>query len=121
LEKKKITPTALSMLTNYEWKGNVRELQNTIEYLCCVSSQDTITTTDVQSKIFISVHESNFEVNDQNEKLDIIPIKYLEKMEIEKALKKFGNTTSGKLQAAKALNIGKSTLYRKLIEYDIEN
>jgi transcriptional regulator with PAS, ATPase and Fis domain len=42
-------------------------------------------------------------------------------MEIEKALKKFGNTTSGKLQAAKALNIGKSTLYRKLIEYDIEN
>lgn len=117
--KKKIETDALSMLINYQWKGNIRELQNTIEYLCCISAGETICVEDVKSKIYSNDHVvASFE---RNEVIEVIPVNDLEKKEIEKALDKYGHTTAGKLQAAKALNMGKSTLYRKLKAYGIDN
>ena len=45
---------------------------------------------------------------------DIIPLKYIEKIYIKKALEIYGDTTEGKKLAAKKLGIGIATLYRKL-------
>ncbi|WP_248483500.1 GAF domain-containing protein [Tepidibacter aestuarii] len=44
----------------------------------------------------------------------------LEKKEILKAIKKYGNTTDGMKKTADALNIGIATLYRKIKKYDIK-
>lgn len=44
----------------------------------------------------------------------------LEKKEILKAMKKYGNTTSGMKKIADDLNIGIATLYRKIKKYDIK-
>ncbi len=44
----------------------------------------------------------------------------LEKKEILKAIKKYGNTTEGMKKTADALNIGIATLYRKIKKYDIK-
>lgn len=115
--KKRIENNALNMLVTYEWKGNIRELQNTIEYLCCISTNQLITLNDVRGKI--RSYEEDRQYTKDKEIIEITPIKNLEKIEIEKALNIFGHTTEGKLKAAKALGIGKSTLYRKLKEYNI--
>jgi len=44
---KRITPAALEGLQRYRWKGNVRELRNTVERLIIMTSGDTIDITDL--------------------------------------------------------------------------
>lgn len=111
IDKKIIDKDAMKLLCNYEWKGNIRELQNTIEYICCICMGDVVLSSDIREKLQITTY--------QEEETGVIPINILEKKEIVKALEKYGNTTEGKIQAAKTLGMSKSTLYRKLKEYDI--
>lgn len=56
---------------------------------------------------------------DEMYKEEIKTVEQLEKEEIEKAIKKYGNNTQEMKQVAKALNIGIATLYRKVKKYNI--
>lgn len=56
---------------------------------------------------------------DELYKEEIRTVEELEKQEIEKAIKKYGNNTQEMKQVAKALNIGIATLYRKVKKYNI--
>ena len=56
---------------------------------------------------------------DELYKEEIKTVEQLEKEEIEKAIKKYGNNTQEMKQVAKALNIGIATLYRKVKKYNI--
>ena len=56
---------------------------------------------------------------DELYKEEIKTVEQLEKEEIEKAIKKYGNNTQGMKQVAKALDIGIATLYRKVKKYNI--
>lgn len=56
---------------------------------------------------------------DELYKEEIKTVEELEKQEIEKAIKKYGNNTQEMKQVAKALNIGIATLYRKVKKYNI--
>lgn len=56
---------------------------------------------------------------DELYKEQIRTVEELEKEEIEKAIKKYGNNTQEMKQVAKALNIGIATLYRKVKKYNI--
>ena len=56
---------------------------------------------------------------DELYKEEIRTVEELEKQEIEKAIKKYGNNTQGMKQVAKALDIGIATLYRKVKKYNI--
>lgn len=49
-----------------------------------------------------------------SKKTEITPLKELEKREIEKALRMYGNTKAGKAKAAEKLGLSLATLYRKL-------
>jgi two-component system, NtrC family, nitrogen regulation response regulator NtrX len=44
---KRITPAALEALQRYRWKGNIRELRNTVERLIIMTSGDTIDVADL--------------------------------------------------------------------------
>ena len=44
----------------------------------------------------------------------VVPLKELERAEIQKALRICGNDTEGKKKAAKMLGIGLATLYRRM-------
>src|SRR5215475_3820679 len=44
---KRITPSALDALQRYRWKGNIRELRNTVERLIIMSAGDTIDVADL--------------------------------------------------------------------------
>jgi two-component system nitrogen regulation response regulator NtrX len=44
---RRITPAALDAMQRYRWKGNVRELRNTVERLLIMSAADTIDVSDL--------------------------------------------------------------------------
>jgi transcriptional regulator with PAS, ATPase and Fis domain len=109
-----IEDKALESIMNYSWPGNIRELQNIIEYSVNMSIDEIIKYENIPNKIKDSI--SKFE-NINNE--DIIPIYELERIEIVKALNKYKDYKKDKERAAQALGLSKATLYRKLKEYKI--
>ncbi|MVX67063.1 AAA domain-containing protein [Clostridium chromiireducens] len=100
-------------LKKYDWNGNIRELKNVVErdyYL----SEDEIT--NVDCLYYNSVDKNISKVESSIEEIKIVPLDKLEEKAIGDAIKK----CNGNLQlAAKLLNIGRATLYRKIKTYDI--
>lgn len=111
----KISRDAFKVLERHEWKGNIRELKNTIENMVVLSSKKTLDIDDIPEYILDSVKKhKNLTVYpmDLNE-----AIKILEKKKIKEAL---SLSKGNKSKAAKILNIPRTTLYYKLEQYDIE-
>jgi len=50
-DSKKISPEAMELLKNCYWKGNVRELENTIERVSALTDKDTITPEDLPDEV----------------------------------------------------------------------
>lgn len=111
----KVEDAVLEIFMNYQWPGNVRELENTIEYAVNMCGSSVIKCTDLPKRLKGSLN--NFDINNN---LEIIPIKELEKREIQKALELFGHSKQAITKAADALQLSRATLYRKLKEYKIE-
>lgn len=104
---------AESILLSYSWPGNVRELKNTVEY--CVHMTDTC---------YIEAHHLPQRVRQEKppekKKLArIIPLESVERELINEALKVYGYSLKGKKNAAAALGIGLTTLYRKGKKYHL--
>lgn len=102
-----VTDEAMQLLMNYEWKGNIRELQNVIERTIIFAEQDEIRAFDVglggaKSEQFSSCDENLSSA-----------MKIYERIHIDRILHKYHGD---KPQAAKALGVGLSSLYRKLDE-----
>lgn len=110
-----INSDALETFMNYKWPGNVRELENTIEYAVNMCGSSTIKSMDLPNRL--KVLENQFI---SNKIPGVIPIKELEKKEIQKALQYFGHDKQAITLAANALQLSRATLYRKLKEYDIK-
>lgn len=111
----KITDSTMQILKAYRWEGNVRELENVIEFMVNMMGEDGILDEetmprDFQEKTSLSTLEAAPVSTDGV----ITPLKTLESAEIRKALRLCGDSTQGKKEAAKQLGIGLATLYRKL-------
>jgi len=104
-----------NIFKKYQWPGNVRELENTIEYAVNMCNSNVIKEQDLPNRLI----RAN-KVVDKTLLDTIIPIKDLEKREIEKALIYFKNRNQSITCAANALGISRATLYRKLKEYEIK-
>lgn len=100
----------MKVLVAYDWPGNVRELENCIERCCAMNSGPVIHTTDLPSSIIGSSARPDV----ASPEARIMRIADLEKQAIVGAVEKLNGD---KLMAAKLLGIGKTTLYRKLKEY----
>src|SRR5439155_5879672 len=48
---KRIAPPALDALTRYRWRGNIRELRNTVERMIIMTAGDTIDITDLPETV----------------------------------------------------------------------
>ncbi len=97
-------------LKQYKWPGNVRELKNIIERTVILSDGETLTASllpfDMQQSVSSSFGEA----------MSAFSMASMEKLQIIKVL----NYTKGnKAEAARLLEIGVTTLYRKLEEYNI--
>ena len=104
----------LNLLINHRWSGNIRELQNIIEYSVNMSSNSIITMDIILNRIknieYIEVTKSNEDIRRLDE---------LEKKEIIKAINKYKDYKKDKELIAKALGISRATLYRKIEKYKI--
>jgi len=111
---KKITGFSAGFLTqleSYEWPGNVRELKNVIEraiILCDGTELD-------ESLLPFEIAERK-QVND-NTGHTAFDMAAIEKMHIQRVL---NHAHGNKAEAARLLNIGIATLYRKLNEYKLD-
>lgn len=113
----KIDSSVLKILKDYNWPGNVRELENVIEYAVNMCSGDEIKEENLPNRI---KNSSNNIIEPNNDDYNILTIKELERNEIYKALKNFGNSKKAIAKASEALGISRATLYRKLKEYNID-
>ena len=107
-----LSDEALKAMLAYDWPGNVRELENCIERSCAFTSGPLIHTTDLPREIANLPEPEHVMGNHHLRK--IIPMAELEKQTILGAI---AELNGDKLQAARLLGIGKTTLYRKLKDY----
>ncbi len=110
-----ITEDTMEALCRYPWYGNVRELENSVEFMINMMEEEGILTRQtLPDNILGTVRETKNVSVPAPPAQQIRPLKDLEEQEIRRALELFGSGTEGKRQAAKALGISLATLYRKL-------
>ena len=103
-QEKLLSDKALKAMLAYDWPGNVRELENCLERTYAFTSGPLIHTTDLPREI------ANLPVTDAgngSSHREIVPMAELEKQTILSAI---AELNGDKLQAARLLGIGKTTL-----------
>ncbi|HAU5021151.1 TPA: AAA family ATPase [Clostridioides difficile] len=132
IQLNKIEENVMNMLINYNWPGNIRELENAVEYMMNLVGDDGIIYKDMLPLDILNYYNINGNIC-KNKDINIIfeddivggivenqerilSIKELELTYINKLLNKYGRDTKTKKKIAKDLGIGLATLYRKLEE-----
>lgn len=108
-----LSPEAAELLLNFDWPGNVRQLQNCIERGVTLARFEQLTPQDLPEKVrnFRAPAETGaFAVDPEH----IVPLHVLERRYIEQVLRAAGDNKS---QAARLLGVDRRTLYRKLEGY----
>lgn len=95
----------LLTLSQHNWKGNIREMKNVIERVIILAEGDIIGTDLLPIEFRVGTPEK-----------DALDMESIEKQHI---LKIITHTQGNKTQAARVLNIGLTTLYRKLDHYKL--
>lgn len=102
----------------YDWKGNIRELQNIIEHAAVVCSGENVDLRDLPRYLIDTTYDTEnpklkkAEVSDLNQL-----VRNIEREAIIKALKKYPYNKSA---AIRILGISRRTFYKKLKDYKIE-
>lgn len=114
----KISEEAMAYLQRYPWYGNVRELENTVEFMINMMEEDGILDVNTLPGNLLEQDQKPSCVSagstpDGSLRETVRKLADLEECEIERALRIYGTDTKGKKQAAKALGISLATLYRK--------
>ncbi|MDR3724141.1 MAG: sigma-54 dependent transcriptional regulator [Terracidiphilus sp.] len=118
-----LSDEVLRTMMHYDWPGNVRELENSVERACALSSGPILHLGDLPTQLQQQGLESRRvlvagEVEDGEAP---VAVKTLAELERDAILGAIRTLNGDKLQAAKMLGIGKTTLYRKLKEYGVED
>ena len=97
---------AMDALLRHAWPGNVRELEHAVERAVLMASSSRITPTDLSLR----------RMQDAATSLESMPLEDVEAFLIKKAVSRYGSVTD----AAKALGLSRSALYRRLERYGIQ-
>jgi transcriptional regulator with PAS, ATPase and Fis domain len=120
-----ISPVAMNKIMSYNWPGNIRELENTVERAVNLCNSSIIN----QDDIFIeNLHKDNlksnlpgdvgmeYKNNNMMSEIDIEPLEVIEKRAIERALSiSGGNITT----TANMLKVTRNTIYNKMKKYNL--
>lgn len=107
---RKVPQEVLAMLKSHNWKGNVRELENTLMQAVVLSKGDVL------EKENILLHKENISPEDETIG-SFLSLSEVEKKHIHAILNKTGWDIT---RACQILKIGRATMYRKIKEYGIE-
>lgn len=115
--KKIIDREAMQLLTNFDWPGNIRELKNIIERLNIMVIDDTITYQDVRE--YVPDHK-NIPISNNFDSKDLSLKEAKDEFEKDFIIQKLQENEMNISQTAKALNIERSHLHKKIKSYDIK-
>jgi len=113
------TKKALKLIYEYDWPGNIREMENTIERCLIISDKEVIDIDELPQHIKAADKSGFFDqpgtiFTDDN----IVPFEKIKEEAIRHALR----VTKGNIvEAAKRLQLGRATIYRLMEKYSIEN
>lgn len=100
------TEEALKLLQSHLWKGNIRELKNVVERAVILQEGDAVTVDSLPFEFTIAPANGP----------DVYELAQVAKQHIQKVLH---YTNGNKAEAARLLNVGLATLYRKMDEYNL--
>jgi len=121
-----ISKDALQALITYDWPGNVRELENAIERAVIIASGRAIDLEDLpeaiskialQDRDRIKVERAKAASEGRTTTFEITVPSSMEEIERQAIEATLDYTAGDKSHAARALGIGRKTLYRKLEQY----
>jgi DNA-binding NtrC family response regulator len=98
----------MEKLQAYHWPGNIRELKNSIERAVILSNDTELTVDQLPADLQSPVQKQ--------QALSAFDLASMEKLHIQRVL---NHTKNNKAEAARLLNIGLATLYRKIEEYGL--
>jgi transcriptional regulator with GAF, ATPase, and Fis domain len=122
-----ISKDALQALITYEWQGNVRELENAIERAVIIASGRQIELEDLPEAISkialeardrIKVERAKAASEGRTTTFEVTVPSSMEEIERQAIEATLDYTEGDKSHAARALGIGRKTLYRKLEQYN---
>ncbi|MGI5920235.1 MAG: sigma 54-interacting transcriptional regulator [Syntrophomonadaceae bacterium] len=124
---KYVEPEVMDLLVNYDWPGNVRELQNVVERIVSITDGDTIRLEHLPDSI-VPHHEGSADEFPQYLPFEVqgYPLRGKRKLQYQRResqrivslLDECGGNIS---QVAREMGISRSTLYRKMQQYNIGN
>jgi two-component system response regulator HydG len=110
LDAKALAPEAVARLNTYPWPGNIRELESTVSRAALSAPGRTIRDSDIEF-----LHPG---ATTTTEAVPRVPtLAENERAHIERVL---DGTSWNKKEAARLLEISRGTLYRKIVEYNLE-
>jgi len=98
--------SAMQQMLEHPWPGNIRELGHSIERAVLLAHGDTVRASDLVLRA----------PSASTSKLEDLPLEDVERVLIRKALDRYGGNVS---QAAKALGLSRSALYRRIAAYGL--
>ena len=110
LDAKTFSPEGMAALQAYSWPGNIRELESTVSRAALTSPGRTIRDTDIE---FLHAGTEGASVGPPR----LPTLREAERAHILRVLDAVG---WNKKEAARLLEISRGTLYRKIVEYGLE-
>ena len=115
-QEPELSAAAIRMLLGNEWPGNVRQLHKAMIYAVTSCQEEHITPTDFPDEIRLKQYSLFIPKGHEETPQSLNLIKGAEISAIKAALRSTGNDVT---EAAKILEIGRSTLYKKIKKYHI--
>jgi len=118
-----ISDQALGVLSRYSWPGNVRELEHVIERACVLCNASTITTEHLPHELFADMESQGRKLQSRKAYPYAQPMPAIareDESESEQILRVLKQGGGNKAKAARLLGIDRSTLYRKMKQYNID-
>ena len=122
-----ISKGALRALISYDWPGNVRELENAIERAVIIAAGRQIELDDLPAAIgnvvaeretLLRAERAHAASEGRSARLEIDVPSSMDEIERQAIEATLDYTSGDKTRAAKLLNIGRKTIYRKLDQYN---
>jgi two-component system response regulator HydG len=116
-------PEVINIFMDYNWPGNLREMNNVIKRAALLTAKNTITSETLPHEM---IFQSKFNTNDTFDKKLIRPIKTEDlksttiNAEYQKIIEVLRKVNFNKTKTAQILNIDRKTLYNKMNSYNMK-
>ena len=115
---KRVTPAAMDLLQRYRWKGNIRELRNTLERLIIMTPTDTVDVADLPESVRVEAPARAVEAGGDPVKAGTLR-EHKELSERQFLVLKLRETGWNISKTAELIDTPRSNLYKKLEQYHI--